>query len=159
VVGAKWSEFDLEQRVWTIPAARAKNKLSHRVPLSHLALELIRRARFSGSPSPWVFPSRWDPEKQMDRQAPGKWIRRNLEQLGIEQFTAHDLRRTAASLMTGAGVPRLVVSKLLNHREGIGVTFLYDRHGYDAEKREALETWARRLEEIAAGGEEKENQA
>jgi hypothetical protein len=54
------------------------------------------------------------------------------------------LRRTAASLMTGMGIPRLVVGKILNHVEP-GVTKVYDRHSYDKEKREALESWGKRL--------------
>ena len=48
-------------------------------------------------------------------------------------FRGHDLRRTAASLMTGMGSPRLTV------------TAVYDRHSYDKEKREALEEWSKRL--------------
>ena len=52
--------------------------------------------------------------------------------------------------MTGMGVSRLTVSKILNHAER-GVTAVYDRHSYDAEKRQALEAWAMRLEEIIAG--------
>jgi hypothetical protein len=48
------------------------------------------------------------------------------------------------------GVNRLTVSKILNHVE-TGVTAIYDRHGYDAEKRHALESWATRLEEIISG--------
>jgi hypothetical protein len=50
-------------------------------------------------------------------------------------------------MMTGAGVSRLVVSKVLNHAEK-GITAVYDRHSYDAEKRVALETWARMLTDI-----------
>ena len=46
--------------------------------------------------------------------------------------------------MASAGVPRLVVGKVLNHVEQ-GVTAVYDRHSYDGEKRAALETWARDL--------------
>jgi integrase len=46
--------------------------------------------------------------------------------------------------MTGMGIPRLTVSKILNHAEP-GVTAVYDRHSYDNEKRAALEAWARRL--------------
>ncbi len=66
-------------------------------------------------------------------------------------FVLHDLRRTAASRMTGdLGVNRLTVSKILNHVES-GVTAVYDRHSYDAEKRQALEAWGRRLEQILAG--------
>ena len=46
--------------------------------------------------------------------------------------------------MASAGFPRLVIGKVLNHAEP-GVTAVYDRHTYDAEKREALQTWARSL--------------
>ena len=49
--------------------------------------------------------------------------------------------------MTALGVSRLVVSKILNHTER-GVTQVYDRHGYDLEKRQALEAWADRLRTI-----------
>jgi hypothetical protein len=62
-------------------------------------------------------------------------------------FVGHDLRRTAASHMTSIGIPRLVVSKILNHVES-GITAVYDRHSYDQEKREALQRWADRLDEI-----------
>ena len=46
--------------------------------------------------------------------------------------------------MTGMGIPRLTVGKILNHAEP-GVTAVYDRHSYDKEKRDALDQWARRL--------------
>jgi len=59
-------------------------------------------------------------------------------------FVGHDFRRTAASLMTGMGIPRLTVKKILNHVER-EITAVYDRHSYDAEKRDALEAWAERL--------------
>jgi integrase len=62
-------------------------------------------------------------------------------------FTPHDLRRTAASHMTSLGVARLVVGKILNHAEP-GVTKVYDRHSYDAEKRQALHAWGKRVMEL-----------
>ena len=49
--------------------------------------------------------------------------------------------------MTGMGISRLVVGKILNHVEG-GATSIYDRHGYDGEKREALMLWGQRVDEI-----------
>jgi hypothetical protein len=52
--------------------------------------------------------------------------------------------------MTSMGIPRLTVSKLLNHVER-GVTAIYDRYGYDREKREAVDAWAARLREIVGG--------
>jgi hypothetical protein len=58
-------------------------------------------------------------------------------------------RGSAASFMVGAGTPRLVVSKILNHVEQ-GVTAVYDRHSYDAQKRAALDAWGLRVMAIVA---------
>ena len=52
--------------------------------------------------------------------------------------------------MTSAGVSRLVVSKILNHVER-GVTSTYDRHSYDLEKQQAMNTWDRKLRAILNG--------
>ena len=76
-----------------------------------------------------------------------KAVEKIRERTGIKDFTAHDLRRTAASLMTQMGIRRLIVSKILNHVEP-GVTAIYDRYGYDREKREALEAWGHRSQLI-----------
>ncbi len=71
------------------------------------------------------------------------------ERSGVD-FVGHDLRRTAASLMASAGVNRIVIGKILNHAEP-GVTAVYDRHSYDAEKRAALDAWGSRVKHIVAG--------
>ena len=52
--------------------------------------------------------------------------------------------------MTGMGIPRLTVKKILNHVER-DVTAVYDRYSYDAEKRAALEEWAKRLMLMVSG--------
>ncbi len=52
--------------------------------------------------------------------------------------------------MAALGINRLVISKILNHVEN-SVTAIYDRHGYNAEKRHALEVWASHLESLLAG--------
>ena len=54
--------------------------------------------------------------------------------------------------MASAGVERFVIGRLLNHVES-GVTAVYDRHSYDAEKRQALETWGRKVLAIVGEGE------
>jgi integrase len=74
----------------------------------------------------------------------------NLDKIGLDRFTPHDLRRTAASQMTATGISRLVVSKILNHVES-GITAVYDRHSYDEEKRQALDSWGRKLQSIVTG--------
>ena len=69
--------------------------------------------------------------------------------LGIEDFRGHDLRRTAATRMGEAGVPRQHIAYVLNHVDGTPrATSVYDRYEHDAEKRVALETWGRVLTAI-----------
>jgi integrase len=144
VVGAPWAEIDLAGGWWTIDGARSKNGLPHRVPLSTLAVALLTRARLIGKGSAYVFPARPQEGRQEGPIVYGVVdyaLRRTRAHLAMERFTPHDLRRTAASRMTGAGISRLVVGKILNHAER-GVTAVYDRHSYDAEKQAALNSWA-----------------
>jgi integrase len=62
----------------------------------------------------------------------------------------HDLRRTAASFMASGGLPRFVISRILNHSEEKDITSVYDRYSYDAEKRRAMEFWDRLLTAVLA---------
>jgi integrase len=147
IIAAEWSEFELDERVWTIPAEKTKNGMPHRVPLSPLALAILDEiATVTGRDGRWLFPS---PKtgKAITGSAVDHAMRNNREVLGTGNATPHDLRRTAASHMTSIGISRLVVSKVLNHAEP-GITAVYDRHSYDIEKRAALAAWAVRIEEI-----------
>ena len=84
-------------------------------------------------------------------------ITRNMQFFsGVAEFTPHDLRRTAASHMTAIGIPRLTVSKILNHADS-SVTAIYDRHGYQKEKAAALEAWAAKLSEMIGADTQKNN--
>ena len=149
IVSAAWEEIDFTTGWWTIPASKAKNKIPHRVPLSPLTIELLEAAKHLAVDSPWVFPS-----PQTDRHITPEAVDHALRRPGLEHlgftFWVHDLRRTAASHMTGMGISRLVVGKLLNHAER-GVTSTYDRHSYDKEKRQALEAWGRKLKAVIEG--------
>ena len=143
VLSLRWEQ--IEDRWWTIPGEVAKNGLSHRVPLSRQARELFAELRDLSGDSPWVFAS---PSKDGTHlKTVSRTAKKIAKTAGIDDFVSHDLRRTAASHMMSMGISRLVVSKILNHAES-GVTAVYDRHSYDAEKRKALERWGYRVEEI-----------
>ena len=138
VAAMRWSDVDLESGWWTIPATVAKNKLAHRVPLTASALTILKSLRQTASKDAvYVLAGARGRRQQSEAAAT----------FGVEDFRGHDLRRTAASQMTGGGIARLTVSKILNHVES-GVTAVYDRHGYDSEKRAALDWWALKLAAI-----------
>lgn len=160
VVGARWEDIDRESGVWTIPAEVAKNGQAHRVPLSRQALDILDEAeRLTTKPPktgeaaperpPFVF---YSPRTKapFTAEAVNTALSRSFAALVVSGFTPHDLRRTGASHMTSMGVPRLTVSKVLNHVE-TGVTAIYDRHSYDPEKKQALDAWGARLLEIVEG--------
>ena len=145
VLAMRWDDVDIGERWWTIPAGRSKNKLPHRVPLSRRVVDILRG--LPQTASRWVFPSPRSSDQPIRYMA--KAMARVRARSDVD-FVGHDLRRTAASLMASAGVNRVVIGKILNHAEP-GVTAVYDRHSYDAEKRAALEAWGRRVAQIVAG--------
>lgn len=147
VAGLRWEE--IEGSWWTIPSERSKNGLSHRVHLSKLALEVLGPAGKG-----YVFPSpRPGPDGEPQHihiNAIGQAVRLNLPAFGTDPWTPHDLRRTAASLMAGNGVNPFTVERVLNHALQ-GVQAVYNRHSYDAEKRQALDRWGAHLGRLLAG--------
>jgi integrase len=164
VIGAEWNDFDLHEAVWTIPAAKTKNGMPHRVPLSSLAVAVLGEIETATGSHPdpsrtdpprWLFPSP-RAAKPITGPAVDHAMRNNRGALGIGEATPHDLRRTAASHLTSIGISRLVVSKILNHAEP-GVTAVYDRHSYDAEKGIALAAWGARIEEVIGARPERDN--
>lgn len=156
VAGAAWTEFDpdweeSESPFWTIPSERTKNGRTHRVPLSPLAVSLLKEARKLASKSKWVFPSPRDAAKAVS----GGSLSHALGKAGhfkVAHFTPHDLRRTAGTNITGeqCGISRFVLERVLNHTDP-SVTAVYDRYAYDREKRQALNAWAQVLEALTAG--------
>lgn len=144
----QWRHIDREAAVWTIPSALAKNGTVHRVPLTKRMLEVLAR-RPARAPEHFVFASGSGYSSPYFRARKAGMIL--SERLGFS-FHLHDLRRTVATGMASAGVPRDHVARVLNHRSltHSTITAVYDRHGYDEEKRTALDTWDRQLTRVTS---------
>jgi integrase len=158
---AKWAHFDLKTKLWTIPVELLKTSHAkrtrpepHIVPLSPLALEILEQLKGLTGEGAYVLPARADKKKDRSysESVLSRAVRENEDQFGIEHFTPHDLRRTAASFMTKLGIPRLHVEKVLNHSTG-DIAEVYDRHDYLAEKRVALDRWGTHVSAILSGKE------
>lgn len=148
VISAEWSEIDFTANVWTIPADKAKNKSAHRVPLSKLALELLAEIKKINGDSRWLFPSERT-NAPIRGQSVDHALRRSLHVFpNVKSFCVHDCRRTAATHMAGLRISGETLSRILNHAKK-GVTEQhYIKHGYDDEKRHALDAWGKRLAQL-----------
>lgn len=167
VIGMRAAEID--KRWWTIPSERAKNGRTHRVYLTDLAVQLIGDTEKKD----FLFPCLHKKKiKQIETHAVGVAVRRNLawplvdksgkplfdadgkpateNKLGVEQFTPHDLRRTAATFLAQMGTMDEVIDAVLNHAKQ-GIIKVYNQYRYDKEKQMALESWERKLNSIIAG--------
>ncbi len=138
----KWAHIDLETGWWTLPASATKNGKAHRVPLPEWAVAILRERKATAKESAvHVFENRTGSILHRGKKAASL-----LCQVLSFEFRAHDLRRTAATRMAEAGIAREHLAKVLNHTEGgAAATRVYDRYTYDAEKRQALDAWARSL--------------
>lgn len=147
VLSADWAEFDLRKRVWTIPAARAKNGKAHVVPLSSPVVKLLE-----GLPSRT---GRLFPKGTGIVSRAAKRIREAMGEMG--HWTWHDLRRTVATGMQRLKVRLEVTEAILNHVSGsrAGIVGVYQRHDWADEKREALNMWAKAVVRIVAKNESK----
>jgi integrase len=170
-VGAmRWSELDLRKKTWTLPKSRTKAARAHEVPLSEAVIDIIASTpRLAGSAYVFSTGSRrsdgsneiapisgWGKSKEAMDHIVAVKAREIAEEIGDEDaaaippWTLHDLRRTGATRLGKLGVPRVVISKVLNHAIP-GVTSVYDHHDYEPEKRAALDRWASHLLGIVAG--------
>jgi integrase len=151
-----WSEIDLDAAVITLPGAKTKNNREHRVPLSSLALEVLRaqprRAQSDGTIRNLVFGHRtgrgyggWSKSKaELDQR---------LEQAGtpVIRWTLHDFRRSVSTSMHEVlNVQPHVVEAVLNHVSGHkgGVAGVYNVSSYDVQKAVALQKWSDHIEAL-----------
>jgi integrase len=137
VAQIQWGEIDLDGGWWTIPSAKAKNKLTHRVPLTEPAVKLLRAIR----------PAKVDPEAFVFQGFTRDSEARTGKRFPLPDFQPRDLRKTARTRMGEDGVPEEWAEAVLNHKKP-GIAGVYNLHKYDAEKRKALEHWARRIDAI-----------
>jgi integrase len=137
----RWEDIS-EDGVWAIPAEAREKVNAGTLKLPKAALDIIN-AQPKIKDHPYVFAGRGKkPIGSFSKQK-----REMAERVSIEPWTVHDLRRTARSLMSRAGVRPDHAERTLGHViAGVGGT--YDRHGYLAEKTEALEKLAALVELI-----------
>lgn len=138
---ARWSEFDLAKKIWTVPPERFKSNASHLIPLSDAAVAIIESLPRTGNDH--LFTGRkgmvhnfYIPKERLDAlMGP------------MPAWVIHDIRRTVRTRLASLRISDLVAEMVIGHGRK-GIQRVYDQHTYEAEMREALELWAARLRDI-----------
>jgi integrase len=155
VAGMERRELNLPAGIWSLPPSRVKNATAFVVPLSDLAISIIREALLAAGNSSFVFPSPSGNGPLTSLQVAQTLARavvptakHPLGRLGIPHFRAHDLRRTCLDYMAKLGIAPMTIGHCANHRSifKAGVTFSsYVQHTFEPEKRQAFDLWTSRL--------------
>lgn len=146
VIGGKWSEIDLDTAEWEIPAERMKAGRAHWVPLSRQAVMLIRELRaIAEEGSMYLFPNRRDTDRPMADRS----LNALMERLGFSgDGTPHGMRATFSTHFNASGANIDVIEHCLAHVPANRVRAAYNRHAYQAERREMLQAWADRVDTL-----------
>jgi integrase len=146
LLGARWEEFDLNEKLWRIPAERMKMNTEHIVPLSDQALETVKLIQPISSRFEFLFPSERNRFKQMSDNT----MRMAIFRLGYDGNTVgkskanpHGFRATASSILNESGFNPDAIERQLSHMERNGVRAAYTHHArYIEERREMMQWWA-----------------
>jgi len=161
---AHMRQAEIEAGEWTIPAPRYKTAIDHLIPLSSDAIAVLANVPKLGRGDLIFTPDGKRPlsgfgcRKEAFDRAMLEHLRKIAEEAGddpagvlLERWTLHDLRRTARTLMSQAGIPSDHAEAALGHVKR-GVEGTYDRHQYRAEKKAAFAKLAELIDRIVNPG-------
>lgn len=145
-------EINCDEWIWTLPAARSKNKRPRVTPLVGVARQIVE-TRLSIVSSGPLFTA--ETGAVLTAAHVGHYLLARCDKLPIKKFTTHDLRRTVATQLTEMGVALDLVAAVIGHEAGGRETRTLVRHYVRTDlldrKRSSLEAWQRRLSEIIEG--------
>jgi len=149
LIGAKWSEIDLEAGRWDIPADRMKMRTPHIVPLSVQAIEVLEMLRSLTGTSEWLFPGDRSAAKPMSNNT----ILKALERMGYKgRMTGHGFRGLASTVLHERGYAHDHIELQLAHSPRNSVSAAYNHALYLEPRAKMMQDWADFLEQSQHGG-------
>ncbi|MDR3581306.1 MAG: integrase arm-type DNA-binding domain-containing protein [Oryzomonas sp.] len=149
---AEWSEIDLENAEWNIPPARMKMKISHLVPLSRQAVEILKELQPLTGHSRYVFPCHRSPLRCMSDNA----VNAGLRRMGFEksEITGHGFRAMARTILDEVLEVRTdFIEHQLAHVVKDPNGTAYNRTKYLPQRRQMMQQWADYLDTLKSGEE------
>lgn len=140
LINAKWSEIDLDDATWIIPASRMKMRRDHIVPLSRQAVVILRELKTHNGHREWVFPNQVRPRKPMSNAT----ITRALMRMGYKnRMTGHGFRALAmTTIKEKLGYRHEVIDRQLAHAHKSKIIAAYDRAQFLDDRRTMMQEYA-----------------
>ncbi|MDM7332586.1 tyrosine-type recombinase/integrase, partial [Klebsiella pneumoniae] len=134
-----WSEFDLGNAIWEIPAERMKMRRSHLVPLSTQALDLLNELKLMTGNYRYVFPGRNDPNKPMSEAS----INQVIKRIGYGgKVTGHGFRHTLSTILHEKGYDSVWIETQLAHVDKNTIRGTYNHAQYIDNRKCMLQAYA-----------------
>jgi integrase len=148
LIGAKWSEFDMDAARWNIPAERMKMQVPHIVPLSKQALELLDTLHDLTGSGEWLFPGDRNAAKSMSNNT----ILKGLERMGYKgTMTGHGFRGLASTILHEQGYDHEQIELQLAHTPRNAVSAAYNHALYLEPRARMMQDWADYLDLARCG--------
>jgi integrase len=146
---AEWSEFNLDNAEWRIPAEKMKMGTLHIVPLSKQAINILKELQALTGLDKYLFPS----NRTKERPISNNTINGALRRLGYskEEMTGHGFRSMASTILNEQGWNRDAIERQLAHSERDGVRAAYNYAEYLPERTKMMQSWADYLDGLAKG--------
>jgi integrase len=149
LIGARWSELNLEAARWDIPAERMKMRMAHTVPLSRQTMEVLDTLKTLSGQSEFLFPGDRNPEKPMSNMT----ILGALKRMGFEgRMTGHGFRGLASTILHEQGYNHDHIELQLAHAPRNAVSAAYNHALYLEPRTKMMQQWADFLEQTQRGG-------
>ncbi|MDR3478576.1 MAG: integrase arm-type DNA-binding domain-containing protein [Gammaproteobacteria bacterium] len=146
---AEWSEFDLENAEWRIPASKMKMRSIHIVPICTQAITILRELHVLTGEGKYVFPGVRTPKRPMSENT----VTGALRRLGYtsDEMTGHGFRSMACTILNEQGWNRDAIERQLAHAERNNIRAAYNYAEYLPERRKMMQEWANYLDSLVSG--------
>ncbi|ANS87899.1 Prophage CP4-57 integrase [Vibrio scophthalmi] len=147
--GARWDEFDFENKIWIIPAHRMKKRIEHRIPLTNEVLNILEKMALISRQREYVFPADRNPKKATNSQTANAALKR----MGFSgRLVSHGLRALASTVINEQKLHDSdLIEAALAHIGGDEIRRTYNRTDYLEPRREMMSWWSKWIVDASHG--------
>ena len=144
LIAARWTEFDISEAVWRIPAERMKMRTEHIVPLSRQAIETLQTLQVISGNAELLFPGDRNRKKPISNNT----LLKALERMGFKgRMTGHGFRGLASTVLHENGFDHAHIEVQLAHQERNRISASYNHALYLKQRTVLMQWWADYLDQ------------